>query len=588
MQMRRFMSTASAVIIAIGASGAMSIVPAHAATTYPATCTDLQTILNGTSSSAIDTVTLHDPVTPLCPGAFTLPAHAVILQGLTQADGFDGASTNQSLTGNNIGATTIQNLTFAHGSTTSVGGALNIDGASSPTITNNVFTDNHADNQGGALKVQVQGDLTLTGNVFGGVGHPNTTNGDGGALVVFADHVAATGNKFLYNSNTATPGYDVGGGPVLGAGAKEAGALVFSGNTVIGNQTAGANGAGATLRSSGGVTMSNNTFRGNVIAASAGDTLAGRGGGVGITVFGIDPVLNGVIQSGNTFDSNVIHTQTFQPTDGQSTWDFGGAGELVRAPLVTSVNDTFINNHVDAGAGGNTAIGGGIALQGDSGNRTTLNASNMVVANNSVGAGGEGGGIYAGFTTGCGSPPCIAAIQLFDSTVVNNTSGGSGAQMGGDNTDTASVTNSIVIGPIAQQTDVEGFGTTRVTYSDTCVRGTPYTGTGNVCVDPKLANVAGNNVHETTTSPTVDRGSNALVPATLTKDYEGDARIIGAAVDMGADEFNPPAPPALPKAGHTTPAANVPAGVWLAGFGGLALLVLVAGGARLRLFRRRA
>ena len=553
--MRRFMSTASAVIIAIGASGWASVMPAHAATSWPANCADLQTTLDGTGAG--DTVTLHD--TNLCPGAFTLPGRQITLQGQTQADGFDGGGVNRSLYGNNIGAAVIQNLTFINGFTAIVGGALAIDGDSSPTIRNDVFMDNHADTQGGAIKVQVSGDLTLVGNVFGAAGHPNTTNGAGGAVAAFTLHASVTNNQFLYNSTASPSGFEAGGGVMINTSAQDANEMVFNGNTLLGNQTAGANGAGANLSGSGTLTISGNTFRGNVIAATTGNTPSGRGGGLAVNIFGTDATAKAV-QSGNFFDSNVIHTQTFK--DGSSPVDFGGAGELAQAPLVTSVNDTFVNNHVDAGAGGNTAVGGGLALQGNNGNKTTLNASNLVAVNNSVGAGGEGGGIYAGFVTGCVTPPCTAAADIFDSTLANNSSGGTGAQMGGNQADTAHVVNSIVIGPVGTQTDIEGFGTTTVSHSDTCLRGTPYTGTGNLCQDPRLANVAGNNVHETSASPTIDKGDNAQVPAGLSQDYEGDPRIIGTAVDMGADEFNPP-PPTPPRPGtRRHPRATRPACGW--------------------------
>jgi hypothetical protein len=68
-------------------------------------------------------------------------------------------------------------------------------------------------------------------------------------------------------------------------------------------------------------------------------------------------------------------------------------------------------------------------------------------------------------------------------------------------------------------------------------------GAGNVCTDPLLVDPSPGHadVHETQFSPTVDHGSSAAVPGTLTTDYEGDARIAGPVVDMGADEFTAPA-----------------------------------------------
>jgi hypothetical protein len=57
-------------------------------------------------------------------------------------------------------------------------------------------------------------------------------------------------------------------------------------------------------------------------------------------------------------------------------------------------------------------------------------------------------------------------------------------------------------------------------------------------VDPSPGHA---DVHETQFSPTVDHGSSANVPDTLTTDFEGDARIAGPVPDMGADEFTAPA-----------------------------------------------
>src|SRR5207247_11469347 len=55
------------------------------------------------------------------------------------------------------------------------------------------------------------------------------------------------------------------------------------------------------------------------------------------------------------------------------------------------------------------------------------------------------------------------------------------------------------------------------------------------------AKPAAADVHQTPGSPTIDPGSSALVPPGLTTHYEGQARVVGAAVDMGADEFVPQA-----------------------------------------------
>jgi hypothetical protein len=110
-------------------------------------------------------------------------------------------------------------------------------------------------------------------------------------------------------------------------------------------------------------------------------------------------------------------------------------------------------------------------------------------------------------------------------------------------------------------------------------------GTGNICKDPLLKNVAGNDVHQTSASPTFDTGNSALVPSGLTQDYEGDPRISGARVDIGADEIVV-AVPTLPLSGQSSVLQGSVV-LWLGGFG-LLLLVLATGGLGLIRYRGRS
>jgi hypothetical protein len=62
------------------------------------------------------------------------------------------------------------------------------------------------------------------------------------------------------------------------------------------------------------------------------------------------------------------------------------------------------------------------------------------------------------------------------------------------------------------------------------------TGTGNIDDDPLFAGPVENDLHLTFLSPCKDAGDNGSIGAG-TADFEGDPRITGGLVDMGADEF---------------------------------------------------
>jgi len=73
-----------------------------------------------------------------------------------------------------------------------------------------------------------------------------------------------------------------------------------------------------------------------------------------------------------------------------------------------------------------------------------------------------------------------------------------------------------------------------ITYSD--IRG-GWPGTGNIDADPLFVDPSVGDVHLTYNSPCRDAGD-STIPGLPDTDFEGDPRISGSAVDMGADEFH--------------------------------------------------
>jgi hypothetical protein len=150
-------------------------------------------------------------------------------------------------------------------------------------------------------------------------------------------------------------------------------------------------------------------------------------------------------------------------------------------------------------------------------------------------------------------------LTLEDSTVTGNVSSGGTAGVNGEETDHLTLKNSIVYGN-SGGADLGGFagvgGSLAATYSDVCSGTAPLTGVGNICAAPQLASPSTGDVHETGSSPTIDAGSNPLVPSGLSTDVFGGERILAGhlgctvenpkVVDIGADEFIPPVPPCVP------------------------------------------
>lgn len=82
------------------------------------------------------------------------------------------------------------------------------------------------------------------------------------------------------------------------------------------------------------------------------------------------------------------------------------------------------------------------------------------------------------------------------------------------------------------------------TFEGTFSSVTPAGTNGNQTAAPQFVNAAAGDYHQAAGSPTIDAG--AVDGSSGTTDFDGDARTLGSAPDIGADEFVPPAPPAVP------------------------------------------
>jgi hypothetical protein len=488
------------------------------------TCDQLQAALDGSDEG--DVITL---VETQCIGNFTLPSHEIMLESHAPGGTTISAPTAGPpiLSGTDIGTTTIRNLTFEGGDSSDTGGAIQVTGASAPSIIGNTFLGNSAAGNGGAVSILPSKDpgifpIVIKDNTFGGneVGDGNDSGASGGALYLTAlGRVEITGNTF--RGNTARFGggasIDVGDSSVIGE-------LLVRNNSFRDN-VAESNGGGLGISvGNGNVEITGNSLTENELTGASFLTEAtfARGAGLHLALAHQD---TRVKQLNNLFREN----RTGLVTGGSS-----GAGEhvqvVVTPELFRSTNDRFLANAV-AHEGGR---GGGLAFAGSTG--ASLRLRNTVVMGNSVGSNGSGSGI----SVDCDG--CLFSAALDNATIINNTGSAAepGDQISGSSSSVLLLDNSIVY---AADLVITGFAAMEIAFSDVCVDGSAAPGDGNFCAAPRLKGLL--DFHQTSQSPTIDSGRNALRPKPLKKDPDGDKRKLDgdgdgtATIDVGADERKP-------------------------------------------------
>lgn len=138
----------------------------------------------------------------------------------------------------------------------------------------------------------------------------------------------------------------------------------------------------------------------------------------------------------------------------------------------------------------------------------------------------------------------VSGAQIINNTIVDNAGGGIGGVA-----NTASFGSNVYVDVV--NTIVRNGGLNEFAFTGNSNTGPPfanvsysnveggYTGTANVDLPAVLLNAASGNHRLHASSPCRDIGTATVtLPAT---DFEGDTRVIGGAVDIGADEFDPTA-----------------------------------------------
>jgi len=508
----------AAVLAALGTGvGAASA----GAATPPTACSGLQAALNAAGSGGGTLV-----LSGMCTGSYTLPSGAAFtLEGAPGTiSGFDGASATGPLLGTigteEAGVMTLSHLTFEHAKDVS---ALSIRASSVP-LSDDSFLEN-----------EEQGASEHAAFVDVGQSPANCPPTTGPPAVTLTDSTFSRNKLVLGNS--------AGGG----AGALLEDACEPSRNVVEGN-----------------------TFEGNTLeAAGTAKTVEVTGGGLRFVGGNTQPTP--VSQSGNVFDSNDIVARAL------AEGNYGGGGEWLQDASVSSVGDRFSRNTIAGTTNSEVepawSWGAGLGIDNFdlpcSGVLAESTLEDAVATGNSIGPGYPdalgGGGVYVGCTH----------LRVLDSTfTLNKATYGAGIE-GEHEHDQLELTNSIVAEDDGAN-EIEGFDEPKAgaslmaSFSDVCTAGSsePLPGAGNICANPLLADngePVSFDVHETASSPTIDVGSNALVPSGLTTDFYGMPRILSghaecsqsfpAVVDMGAAEFQP-TQPSCPETIHKQETVN--------------------------------
>jgi hypothetical protein len=309
---------------------------------------------------------------------------------------------------------------------------------------------------------------------------------------------------------------------------------IFSSNMCIG-------GGGGMSNEASSPTVINCTFSGN--QATAGGGMANY---IWDATDSCNPTVTNCTFSGNTavagggmFNGGANPTVTNCIFSGNSAPYGGGMWNFDASPTVT--NCTFSSNTSDTRGSG---------MHNEYYSHPTV--TNCTFTSN-TGGGGMMNFNYASptvtnctFTSNTGSGGMWnfqdASPTVTNCTFSNNT-GLYSSGMYNDYRSNPTVTNSILwgSGPVwSQDQIVNGFeSTATVTYSD--VQGS-YEGTGNIDADPIFRDALNGDYRLLSGSPCIDVGNNAAVPADVTTDLDGNPRIQGLCVDMGAFEATPATP----------------------------------------------
>jgi hypothetical protein len=279
---------------------------------------------------------------------------------------------------------------------------------------------------------------------------------------------------------------------------------------------------------------------------------------VGINVYGASPTITGNVLTLNSM-ANVC--------GGAAISVFSDAAPLIQGNLITGNLSTYCNGSGAISTGENSAVqivgnvvsannGSGVSVYQASG---SVNVSQNTITQNH----GLGLFVYSGAgpvtviqnlvtgNQGIGLSWYLPPITAISNTIANNAPsccGSVGSEIYAPDVDsTVVLENNLVVAtgsvpafycgyagssPTLKNNDV--FSANTAAYGGACQ---DVTGTsGNISADPLIVDLLGDNFHIQSASPVVGAGTTSA-PNEPSTDMDGDPRVIGGTIDIGADEY---------------------------------------------------
>ncbi len=250
---------------------------------------------------------------------------------------------------------------------------------------------------------------------------------------------------------------------------------------------------------------------------------------------------NGVVLSGFTLTNGATRTS------GSIEQEQSGGGVFCTSAEAT-VTNCVVSGNASYACGGGTwygtlknciVRGNASSLSGGGSFAGTLH--NCVLTGNSASSGG--GGAFEGTLNNCviSDNSATKGGGVASTTTLNNCTltGNSASSWGGGAYVDSTLNNCIVYYNHAP----DGPNWTAGTFNYCCTTPLPSSGTGNITNTPLFVDLDGGDLHLQPGSPCINAGNNAYVLDPV--DMDGNPRIVGGTVDMGAYESSviPPVPP---------------------------------------------